>query len=123
MSVEPLTVLPGRLHRVSRLMALAIKCEGLIQRRVLWDYSDIARLGRVSKPRVTQIMNLLNLAPDIQECLLFLPPTSLWRDRIAERHLRAITKLVDWSQQRELFSALHTASTDPVAEQDETVEA
>lgn len=98
----------GRLHRVSRLMALAIKCDGLISSRVLRDYSDIAKLGRISKPRVTQIMNLLNLAPDIQERLLLLPPTTLCRDRISERHLRGIAKLVDWSEQRKLFAALCT---------------
>ena len=90
-------------------MALAIKCDGLVQSRLLWDYADIAWLGRISKARVTQIMNLLHLAPDIQECLLFLPPTTLCRDRISERHLREVTKLVDWNQQRQLFSALYAA--------------
>src|SRR3712207_3152134 len=33
----------------------------------------VARLGHVTRARVTQIMNLLNLAPDIQEAILFLP--------------------------------------------------
>jgi hypothetical protein len=102
----------GRLHRVSRLMALAIKCDGLIRSQVLRDYTDIAKLGRISKPRVTQIMNLLNLAPDIQEHLLFLPPTTSCRDRISERHLRGITKLVDWNEQRKLFPALCAALSD-----------
>ena len=87
-------------------MALAIKCESLIRSQVLRDYTDLACLGRISKPRVTQIMNLLNLAPDIQEYLLFLPPTTLRRDPISERHLRDVAKLVDWSQQRTLFSRL-----------------
>ncbi len=102
----------GRLHRVSRLMALAIKCDGLIRSQVLRDYTDIAKLGRISKPRVTQIMNLLNLAPDIQEHLLFLPPTTSCRDRISERNLRGIAKLVDWSEQRKLFPALCAALGD-----------
>ena len=102
----------GRLHRVSRLMALAIKCDGLIRSQVLRDYTDIANLGRISKPRVTQIMNLLNLAPDIQEHLLFVPPTTSCRDRISERHLRGIAKLVDWSEQRKLFPALCAAIGD-----------
>ena len=102
----------GRLHRVSRLMALAIKCDGLIRSQVLRDYTDIAKLDRISKPRVTQIMNLLNLAPDIQEHLLFLPPTTSCRDQISERHLRGIAKLVDWSDQRKLFPALCAALGD-----------
>jgi hypothetical protein len=96
----------GRLHRVSRLMALAIKLETLLEKRTLRDYTDIAVLGRVSKARVTQIMNLLNLAPDIQEQLLFLPATTLPRDKICERHLREIGKRVDWGEQRTLFAAL-----------------
>jgi hypothetical protein len=104
--IEPESLRSGRLHRISRLMALAIKCDGLIRAHVLSDYSDIASLGRVSKPRVTQIMNLLNLAPDIQEYLLFLPSTTLCRDRLSERHLRPIARMVDWSEQRELFAAL-----------------
>ncbi len=106
---HPESLLPGRLHRVSRLLALAIKCEGLIQSRVARDYSDLAFLGGVAKARLTQIMNLLHLAPDIQECLLFLPTTTLCRDRISERQLRDITKLVDWSQQRERFADLYPA--------------
>jgi hypothetical protein len=96
----------GRLHRVSRLMALAIKLESLLANRTLRDYTAIAVLGGVSKPRVTQIMNLLNLAPDIQEQLLFLPPTTLPRDKLCERHLRRVAKLVDWGEQRALFAAL-----------------
>jgi hypothetical protein len=95
----------SRLHRITRLMALAIRFEALIQQRVLIDYSDIASLGKITKPRVTQIMNLLNLAPDIQEHLLFLPPTSESRDRISERQLRHICKVIDWDNQRCLFSA------------------
>lgn len=107
---EPESLAPGRLHRITRLMALAIKYDGLIRSRVLLDYSDIARLGRISKARATQIMNLLNLAPDIQERLLFLPRTTLCRDRISERHLRGAAKLVDWTEQRALFDALFGVS-------------
>jgi hypothetical protein len=101
-----------RLHRVSRLMALAIRCDGLIRSGVLRDYTDIARLGHISKPRVTQIMNLLNLAPDIQKHLLFLPPTTSCRDEMSERHLRGIAKLVDWTEQRPLFTALCAAKSE-----------
>ena len=34
----------------------------------------------VTRARMTQIMNLLNLAPDIQEELLLLPPVTEGRD-------------------------------------------
>ena len=63
---------PGRLPRISRLMALAIRFDGLVREGVVADQAELARLGHVSRARITQIMNLLHLAPDIQEALLFL---------------------------------------------------
>jgi len=65
-------------------MALAIRFEGLIQRGEVTAYADLARLGHVSRARLTQIMNLLNLAPDIQEALLFLPLVSQRREPVKE---------------------------------------
>ena len=98
-----LPVEPGRIPRVSRLMALAIHFDGLIKRGLVHDYADIARLGRVTRARMTQIMNLLLLAPDIQEEILFLPRVTEGRDRITERHLRAISSIVDWGEQRRMW--------------------
>jgi hypothetical protein len=69
----------GRVPRVARLMALAIRCEGLIRDGVIENYTEIGRLGHVTRARVTQIMNLLHLAPDIQEEILFLPRTERGR--------------------------------------------
>jgi len=63
----------GNIPRISRLMALAIKFDGLVRHGEVRDYADLARLGYVTRARITQIMNLLNLAPDIQEEILFLP--------------------------------------------------
>ena len=44
---------------------------------------------------VTQIMNLLHLAPDIQEELLFLPLIERGRDTLLERQLRPIAAVPD----------------------------
>ena len=66
----------GRVPRLSRLMALAIRLEGLISTGQVRDYAELARLGHVSRARVTQIMNLLFLAPDIQESIVVLPKIS-----------------------------------------------
>ena len=52
-------------------MALAIKFDGMLREGVATDYTDLARLGSVTRARMTQIMNLLNLAPDIQEQMIF----------------------------------------------------
>jgi predicted NACHT family NTPase len=81
-------------------MALAIKLDGLVRQRVVPDYAALARLGHVSRARVAQIMNLLLLAPDIQEQLLFLPETLHGRDAIHLRQLQPIALLPDWSAQR-----------------------
>ena len=70
------------------------------------DYADLARLGNVSRARVTQIMNLLQLAPEIQEALLFLPRTVKGRDPIRERHIRPIAAEPDWRNQRRLWKCL-----------------
>jgi hypothetical protein len=95
-----------RVPRVARLMALAIRFEKLVRDGEVADYADLARLGYVTRARVTQIMNLLNLAPDIQEAILFLPPVEEGRDPITERHLRPIAAISDWRVQRgEWFSA------------------
>ena len=97
------TVEPGSIPRVSRLMALALRLEGLVKTGEVADYADLARLGHVTRARVTQIMNLLNLAPDIQEELLFLPRTVKGRDPTRERHLRPIAAVLDWRKQRRMW--------------------
>ena len=91
---------PGRVPRVSKLMALAIRFEGLLREGKVSDMSELARLAHVTQPRMTQIMNLLHLAPDIQEDLLFLPLVTEGRDPIHERMLRSLTAMLDWGKQR-----------------------
>ncbi len=59
-----------KLPHITRLLALAHHLEGLINKGVVHDYADIARLSRLSRARVTQIMNLTLLAPQIQEEIL-----------------------------------------------------
>lgn len=97
---EPPSVSDGHTPRISQLMALAIRFEQLIRDGVVRDQADLARLALVSRARVTQIMDLLMLAPDIQEALLFLPPVHKGRDPITERDVRKILTEMDWDPQR-----------------------
>ena len=90
----------GRVPRISRLMALAIHMQRLLDEGVARDRAELARLAHVSRARITQIMNLLNLAPDIQEEILFLPRTERGRDPIDERAVRSIAAALAWSKQR-----------------------
>lgn len=96
----------GRVPRIARLMALAIRLRGLIDSGEVAGYAELARLGHVSRARVTQIMNLLNLAPDIQEAILFLRPVQSGRDPIRELQLRPITQVPDWRKQRRMWRDL-----------------
>jgi hypothetical protein len=102
----PVTTQAGRVSRISRLLALALRMEGLIRTGAIADYSEMAQLGHVSRARITQIMNLLLLAPDIQEQILFLSPTLHGRDPIRLAQLQPIARMPDWSQQRHLWAAL-----------------
>ncbi len=63
----------GRIPRAARLMALAIRLKDLVAGGQVTDYATLANVGHVSRARITQIVNLTLLAPDIQEGILFLP--------------------------------------------------
>jgi hypothetical protein len=94
-------------------MALAIRFDKLLRDGVARDYADLARLGGVTRARLTQIMNLLLLAPDIQEALLFLPRTTHGRDPIAEPQIRPIASVPGWSKQRRMWRVLKGLGSRP----------
>lgn len=96
----------GSVPRLSRLMALAIHMDGLICRGEVTDYADLALLAHVSRARITQIMNLLHLAPDIQESILYLPLARISRDGIPEKSVRPLSAISDWQKQRALWNDL-----------------
>lgn len=98
----------GRVPRVARLMALAIKFDRLLRDGVVDSQSELARLAHVTQPRMTQIMNLLHLAPDIQEEILFLPEVAEGRDPIHERSVRHVTRLITWREQRQSWKLLRS---------------
>jgi hypothetical protein len=98
-----------RIPRVTRLMALAIKFQEMVDRSEVRDYADLARLGHVTRARMSQIMNLLLLAPDIQESLVTWDSAEAATSDIAERHLRAITKHTLWTEQRRAWKELSAA--------------
>ncbi len=98
--------LGAALPRITRLMALAIRLEDLLQRCPELKSRELACRGHVSGTRITQILNLLNLAPDIQERLLWLPPLVKGREVISEKALRRLAGESHWERQRERFDQL-----------------
>jgi len=99
--------------RVSRLMALALRIDGLIQQGVVKDLAEAARLCHVSRARLSQIMGLVNLAPDLVEHLLFLPKAVGGRDAVSERELRRIVVELDWKRQRQMWMELRETNLEP----------
>jgi hypothetical protein len=96
----------GRVPRLARLLALALRFEELIDAGQVRDFAELARLGHVSRARITQIMNLRLLAPDIQEQILFLPRTERGRDPLHLTLVQPVALEQDWSRQRALWAAL-----------------
>ncbi len=94
---------PGRVPRVARLLALAHRFEHLVRTGQVSSYAEVARLGHVTRARVCQIMSLLQLAPDIQETILFLPQVTRGREAMHLRQLQPIAAALDWRQQRALW--------------------
>ena len=88
---------PDSIPRISRLMALALHFDDLIRQGSVRDYADLARLGGVTRARITQIMNLLNLPPWKQEEILFLPGSVRGRDSLTEREVREAACVIEWS--------------------------
>jgi hypothetical protein len=97
-----------RIPRIAKLMALALKFEGMIRQAAVKDYAVLGGLGQVSRARVTQIMNLLNLAPDIQEQILFLRWEAAQHHGICEQSIRPLTSLLRWNAQRAEWNAMRS---------------
>lgn len=102
----PAPVEPGRTPRITKLMALAIRFEEKIEQGHVRDMAQLARLGHVSRARLTQIMNLRLLAPDIQEALLHLPRVLEGRSPIKYGDIVPIIQCPLWRNQRTLWQEL-----------------
>lgn len=69
------------------------------------NQAEIARREGITRARVTQVMGLLRLAPEIQEHVLSLPDM-VRRPAITERALRPIAQIEDAADQRARFEEL-----------------
>ncbi len=92
-----------RVPQVRRLMALAIRLEDLLENGLVGNQTDIAKAAGITTARVSQIVNLNCLAPDIQQAILELEPTTEKTDPILERHVREIAAHINWGRQRKEF--------------------
>src|SRR6266446_5061743 len=97
---------PGRVPRLARFLALALRLEAQLRQGVLKDCAEVARLGHVTRARVSQILTLVNLAPDIQEAILFLPRSQRGRDPVILSEALPIAMELDWKRQRRAWRRL-----------------
>ena len=90
----------GRLPRITQVLAMALQFQEMIDRGEIGRHADLARLGCVSRERISQIMLLTWLAPDIQEAILRLPQMPGGRFPVTEGTLRKMARLPLWEDQR-----------------------
>jgi hypothetical protein len=101
--VPPVTEVARRPAKLAPLLALAHHLEALIKKGVAQDHADIARRLGLTRSRITQIMDLTLLAPDIQEEILFAEAVD-GREPFTERDVRKIALIAEWSKQREAWA-------------------
>ena len=89
-----------RYPRIVQVVALAIHFQDMLDRGEVRNHADLARLGCISRERMSQIMMLAWLAPDIQQEVLSLPKTPGGRFRVSETSLRSIAQIYTWDDQR-----------------------
>src|SRR2546423_427399 len=103
---QPAALPPGRVPRLARFLALALRLEAQLRQGVLKDNAEVASVGHVTRARVSQILSLVHLAPDIQEAILLLPRTQRGRDPVILSDVMPIAMELDWKRQRRAWRRL-----------------
>lgn len=94
---------------MTELLRKAIEWQALLESGEAATQADIARREGITRARVTQIMGMLRLAPEIQEHILSMSET-VGRPAITERALQPIGSLDDACRQKEAFETLEAGS-------------
>jgi hypothetical protein len=97
--------------RIAQLLALAWHVEGLVRSGTVSSYAAAARLSHVSRARMSQILSLLNLAPDLQEQLLFLQRPARGRQALTLRQVLTVAAALAWPEQRRRWRRLRRATS------------
>jgi hypothetical protein len=88
--------------RIARMLALAHRLETAIERGDYRDRADVARQLGFTRARVTQLLDLTLLAPDIQEQILHLEAID-GREPLTERAIREVVAQTSWDEQRRVW--------------------
>ncbi|ACY13378.1 hypothetical protein [Haliangium ochraceum] len=85
--------------RVAQMLAFAHRVDGEVERGEFESRSAAALHYGMTTGRITQLMSLLWLAPEIQEDVLFLEAVD-GREPVSGQALEKIARVVDWGEQR-----------------------
>ena len=91
--------------RVARMLALAHRLQSAIKNGEYQDRADLARQFDLTRARITQLLNLTLLAPDLQEQVLDLEAID-GLEPTSERALREVVGMVDWGEQRQRWNGI-----------------
>ena len=96
---------PPKTPRVVELLRKAIEWQALLESGQVVRQTDIAQQERITRARVTQVMGMLRLAPEIREIILSMPKV-VRRPLLTERVLRPIATITDYHDQIREFHKL-----------------
>ena len=90
--------------QTARFLAMAHYYQSLIDGEQVKDYAEIARLTGISRARISQIISLTFLAPEIQQEILFMTQKKPFPKHVKERNLRKILRTPIWEKQKEIWN-------------------
>lgn len=99
---------------VARTLALAHTMQTMIERGEVTDQADLARVFGFTRARISQIMDLALLAPDIQDDILRAVELG-GRDAVTERELRRVVRATSWSEQRRAWRGPRASEGDQIS--------
>ena len=85
-------------------LVLAYQIQELFEKEKAKNLGQVAQWLHMTHARISQIMNLLFLAPDIQEEILFSGREKI--SQITEHKIRKIPMEVNWTKQREMWNEI-----------------
>jgi hypothetical protein len=108
---------PTPVHRPARvalMLALAHKLQESIDAGVVKDRAEAARRLGVTRARLTHMLDLLLLAPDLQEQVLFVDAVDGVQP-LSERTLRRVARAGTWGEQRSMWTIASANTNEPFA--------
>ncbi len=90
--------------RLRHTLILAYHIQDIISGNKAKDFTQIAKWLNMTKARLSQIMNFVNLAPCIQEEILLSKNNKI--QELTEYKIHAITIESDWEKQKKLWKEL-----------------